>query len=154
MNRPLSDEQIFRNTINDLMEQLESLSDNDLELKTYKNKVEMGMKVNPRDCVVLFIDFVGEYADQIMSGNDEFFTTMSDDNLGISNEYASLSRKIRSLWSTFDDESKTSMRNFFKLLIYYGVRVVVNKCMKNSNYAKYLEYRNIVNKYFRPEKQI
>ena len=129
----------FRDQLDKFFRLLEPDCAKDLELQTCKEAFLLGMKINPRDSVNLFISNIGLHADKILLGDETFFLQADETELGIDPLYLNLAKRIKILWVTKDAASKNTIKNFFKILLILGVIVVRDE-----------KLRLIINKYRDP----
>lgn len=132
----------FRSCMTKFLDKLEEWANHDQmkALDKFKLKYNMGMKVNPRDSLVIFVDTLLPYADHIMKGDDEYFL---NDHIEVEEEYHSLSQQLKTWWPALSDNQKNYIKNSFKLLLMLSAMATRNE-----------ELRNIINRYRTADNQL
>lgn len=138
----MSDTGKFKNVMKKLLKQLRCWAKEDgnqqqlKALDTYETKIDMGMSVDCRGSIALFVDSIVPYAEHILSGNDSYFM---DTKLEVESEYMKLQSQLREWWPAFDEEQKEFVRKQLKLLVMLGAIVDRNE-----------ELRQVINIYRDP----
>lgn len=138
----MSDTGKFKNVMKKLLKQLRSWAqqeNNRQQLKaldTYETKIDLGMSVDCRGSIGLFVDSIEPYAGHILSGDDSYFMYT---NLDVDSEYMKLQSQLREWWPAFDDDQKDYVRKQIKLLVMLGTIIV-----------KHEGLRQIINEYRDP----
>jgi len=138
----MSDTAKFKNIMKKFLQQLRTWAkkeNNRQQLKaldTYETKIDMGMSIDCRGSISLFIESVTPYAHHILEDNDEYF--MGED-IDVESEYMKLQSQLREWWPGFDDDKKSFVRKYIKLLVMLGTIVSKNE-----------ELRQVINIYRDP----
>ncbi len=122
----------FKTQLNRTFNDVESWTSNP-EMEKYKLKIQMGLKVNVRDTVELFMDSITPYANEILLGNDEFFLSLNSseiEGLAQSNEIDSLINTVKLLWKSISIRKQKQLKNHFKLLIMLGAIATSNETLR------------------------
>ena len=88
------------------------------------------MKANPRGTIETFIDAISPYTEQILLGNDSYFTDQSSEDLGVVSDYVSFSNKLKSIWNQLTEVQKGPVRRYIKLLVMLGIIVTRNEALR------------------------
>ena len=102
------------------------------ELEKFRLKYEVGMKVNPREVLNLFMEHTEQYAEQILSGNDEYFLK---EHLEVEDEFQDLIVQLKRWWPALDQVQQKFVKDQTKLLLMLGaiatknepIRLTINK---------------------------
>lgn len=138
----MSDTGKFKNVMKKLLKQLRTWAKEDCNkqqlkaLDTYETKIDMGMSVDCRGSIGLFVDSVVPYAEHILEGNDSYFM---DTDIEVESEYMKLQSQLREWWPAFDEDRKDYIRKQIKLLVMLGTIAV-----------KHEELRQVINLYRDP----
>ena len=135
----------FRNVLNNTMENIESWID-DPEIEKYKLKIQTGLRFNIRDTVEYFLNEITPYANEILSGNDDFFLALdSNDIKGIDksnmDEINKFFDKVKTYWLKLSKRKQNKLKDSFKLLIMLGaiatknekLRLIINRHRHKNN---------------------
>lgn len=136
----------FRDCMTKFLNRLEEWASNNpeqrKELEKFKMKYNMGMRVNPRDSLIFFVETVEPYADHILQGDDEYFF---GDHIEVEDEYHSLSQQLKVWWPELTDNQRNYVKNTFKLLLmlaaiatrHDGLRQTINQYRTPDNQLVY-----------------
>ena len=116
--------------------------DQQKELEKFKMKYDMGMRVNPRDSLLFFVDTIEPYADHIMQGDDEYFLC---EHIEVDDEYNVLSQQLKLWWPELEDFQRNYVKKNFQLLLmlaaiatkHEGLRTVINRYRTPDNQLQY-----------------
>lgn len=136
----MSDLGKFKNTMNDMINYLNVCVPRDKEVEKIKLLVETAMSANPRETVKTFTASLEPYADQILTGDDQYFLGLDVTSLGADDEGSKLSNKIKGMWTKLTPDQQEKSKRYIKLLLMLGTIVTKNETL-----------RQIINKYRDPE---
>ena len=120
----------FRKQLDLLMNHLEECIPRDKEIEKHQLKLETAMKANPRGTIETFIDAISPYTEQILLGNDSYFTDKTSEDLGVVSDYVSFSNKLKSIWNQLTEAQKGPVRRYIKLLVMLGIIVTRNEPLR------------------------
>jgi len=86
------------------------------ELEKFSLTFDLGMRANPLGTIGLFMQYLKPHADEILTGNEDYFLTTSIADTGDAN----LLLKLRSWWPELPEESREDIKKTLKLLIMLG----------------------------------
>lgn len=99
-----------------------------LEIEQSRAKVNLALRVNPRDSISFIMDTISEHAEEILVGDDKYFMGKNAEELQIeSNGYLMLMDHIKNLWVKCNAEEKTSIKNYIKMLLMLGTLITKNE---------------------------
>lgn len=98
-----------------------------MAIDKFEYKLDAGMKINPRGSIALFVDSIREYANEILSDNDQFFM---ENDIEIESEFIELSDQIRSWWPDLIETNKDYIRKRIKLLVMLGAIVTKDEPLR------------------------
>ena len=110
------------------------------ELEKFELKYNMGMKVNPRDSLLFFIETLEPYANHILKGDDEYFLR---EHIEVEDEYHSLSQQLKVWWPSLEQAQQNYIKTQFKLLLMLGAIA-----------TKHENLRTVINQYRDPDNQL
>ena len=116
----LSDIGKFRKTLEDMITQFRSwpiTREQIIAIDKLEYKLNAAMKIDPRGSISLFVESIIDYANEILSDNDQFFM---ETDIEIESEFIELRSQIRSWWPSLADDKKDYVRKRIKLLVMLG----------------------------------
>jgi hypothetical protein len=130
----------FRKAMDGFLDRLHGWanSEQQRELEKSRLKYELGMKVNPRVVLGLFIDHCEPYADQILRGDDEYFLR---EHIEVEDEFQDLIVQLKQWWPMLESSQHKYIKDQIKLLLMLGaiatrnenIRLVINKYRSVDN---------------------
>jgi hypothetical protein len=102
------------------------------ELDKIQMKYDMGMKVNPKASLVMFINALEPHADYILAGDESYLT---DGHVQVEDEYNQLLSRVKCWWPQLDHKQKHYIKKQFQLLFmlgsmaikHEGMRIIINR---------------------------
>lgn len=130
----------FRKVLDGFLDKLHvwANSDQKKELEKFRAKYEVGMKVNPRAVVGLFIEHCEPYSDQILRGDDDYFLR---EHIEVVDEFQDLIVQLKHWWPKLESTQHRYIKDQIKLLLMLGaiatrnetIRQVINKYRSVDN---------------------
>jgi hypothetical protein len=117
---------LFNVKLKEFINDLITVYPQDNDLYTFKTSISMLLLVNDKQVIKIFKDFVyPKYKDHILNRDDTFFLDhdYTDDMsaVGVAEQSPEITDqlivKIKSYWTTMDDDNKNVIWNYFTLLI-------------------------------------
>lgn len=125
----------FRKVLQKFLEELKTWGTPEQlkELSKYEYRIDIGMKVDAKGSVGLFIESIEPYAAHIMQGDDDYFM---NGNLDVDSEYMKLQSQLREWWPNLDHDKRDIVRNKLKLLLMLGTIAVQHENLRQliNNY--------------------
>ncbi len=132
--------QKFKSHLQTTLDDIRIYMKNDREFDLYELKINTAMSINPKDSIRWFMECLEPFADQILTGNENFFlksnfTEKMDEN------YRLLFTKIKQVWGNITDVDKNVIKRDFKLILMLGaiavqnenLRIIINKYRDKNN---------------------
>ena len=115
----LTDVGKFRKTLDDMITHVKQWLSREqiIAIEKFEYKLNAGMKIDPRGSINLFVDSIMEYAQEILSDNDNFFL---DTDFEIESEFVELRSQMRKWWPNLDQDKQDFIRKRIKLLVMLG----------------------------------
>jgi len=101
-------------------EQLQSLD-------SQETKIDIGMNIDCRGSIRLFLNNIYPYASQILEGNDEYFLS---NNIEIDSEFHKLQDQLREWWPNLREDRKEYVRKHVKLLVMLGAISIKHEAIR------------------------
>lgn len=117
----------FKATIKKLLTQLRTWAKADgnigqqRALDSYETKISMGMSIDCRGSIGLFIDGIYPFATHILEDNDQYFMNCE---LESDEEYNKLQKQLKEWWPAFSEERKDFVRKHIKLMVMLGAIII------------------------------
>lgn len=112
----------FIDFIRDISGKYKNTVDIDVEnLNDILDKLTLATKNSTRLIADNMTNWLGPYIDQIIRGDDDFFSNMNLGKEGVEDKYLPISNSIRQMWFKIVEGEKDQLRNYFRLIITLGV---------------------------------
>lgn len=112
----------FIDFIRDISDKYKNTVDIDVEnLNDILDKLTLATKNSTRLIADNMTNWLGPYIDQIIRGDDDFFSNMNLGKEGVEDKYLPISNSIRQMWFKIVEGEKDQLCNYFRLIITLGV---------------------------------
>lgn len=116
----------FNNTFNEFIDDIINLFPKDADLRMYKNLLLAALCVNDKAIVTVFKESVVEnYGQQLLAKDETFFLNHDYSEYTVNEEYNAIINKIRSYWTTMNEENHNTIWKYFKVLILLSKKIVI-----------------------------
>lgn len=116
----------FNNTFNEFIDDIINLFPKDADLRMYKNMLLAALCVNDQVLITLFKESVVEkYGPQLLAKDESFFLNHDYSEYTMNEEYHAIINKIRSYWSSMNEENRNTIWKYFKVLILLSKKIVI-----------------------------
>ena len=110
----------FNEQILNFLQEMSSLFPEDKKLSTFYHTVEMMKKMNPREIMNQFRDYVTPFRQQILSRDESFFLQSDFSDKVVDNNSISEMLRVKHIWNSgrLTAKDKECIWNYFKVFIY------------------------------------
>jgi hypothetical protein len=130
----------FKASLEKMFIKLQGWIPSDPELEKNKGYIDAALRVNPRDCITIFVAYMKPFSHEIMKGNDSFIL-QSDATALATEEYFGLFERLKKIWTELEDSKRKEIKKFLKLLFMLGVivtrdeelRLIINQYREKNN---------------------
>lgn len=110
----------FNEQILNFLQEMSSLFPEDKKLSTFYHTVDMMKKMNPREIMNQFRDYVTPFRQQILSRDESFFLQSDFSDKVTDNNSISEMLRVKHIWNSgrLTAKDKECIWNYFKVFIY------------------------------------
>jgi hypothetical protein len=114
----------FNKSLGDFMTDLIKAFPDESFLKTFNVTFSFMRKVNPKQIVVSYMNYIGPYSKQIFECDTDFFLDF-EENIGVDHNYLSNGLRLKHLWlhENTTDHTKACIISYMQNLLKIGSKI-------------------------------
>ena len=116
---------VYYSQLDDFLVQLIELYPNNINIKKYKEYIQISKKIKPRFIIEKLFEYVSPHKDLLLEKNENYFLEMKyGENEGGDDATIMYALDLKTLWENSSDSTKESIFNYLILFYKMGEKIL------------------------------